>query len=290
MTSLSFIGLGTMGRAMCRRLVDAGHDVAVWNRTPSAADDLVSAGARRVSLGEAITRPVILSMLANDAAANEVFSEDLLQRAQGGAVHVAFESLSLAAADLAEERHRHAGITYIAAPVLGRPPVAASGALNILVAGPQEAVEALAPILSVLASRTWYISQRPRLANLVKICVNYNLIHTIQALAESVTIAERGGVDPSLFVELLNGTLYPGPAYGGYGGQIAERRYEPVGFSLPLGLKDLSLAEQAADETETWLPSAPTLRSLFESALALEDLSNKDWAAVAEVTRRGGAE
>ena len=287
MTSLSFLGLGTMGTAMCRRLIDAGHDVAVWNRTPAAADALVAAGATLVDLRDAVQRPVILSMLANDAAADEVFSDAVLSHARPGAVHAAFASLSTVAADRAEERHTAAGITYLATPVLGRPPAAAAGVLNILVAGDAEAARALDPIFAVLGSRTWYLSPRPRLANLVKICVNYNLIHTIQALAESVTIAERGGVDPSLFVELLSGTLYPGAAYGGYGAQIAERRYEPVGFSVPLGFKDLTLAEEAAAETGTWLPSATTLHALFESALARDDLAGKDWAAVAEVTRDG---
>ncbi len=289
MTSLSFIGLGTMGRLMCRRLIDAGHDVAVWNRSAGAADDLVAAGATFVDAPDALARPLILSMLANDAAVDEVFSEARLRNAPAGSVHVAFESLSLAAADRAESRHRDAGLSYVAAPVLGRPPVAAAGRLNILAAGPKSVVDALGPVLAVLGSRTWYLGEQPRLANLVKICVNYNLIHTIQALAETVTIAERGGVDPALFVELLTGTLYSGTAYAGYGAQIAERRYEPVGFSLPLGLKDLSLAEQAAAETGTWLPTTATLRTLFESALLAEDLATKDWAAVAEVTRRGEA-
>ncbi|MGP3535006.1 NAD(P)-dependent oxidoreductase [Microbacterium sp. RD1] len=286
MRDIGFIGLGTMGLAMCRRLVEAGHDVAVWNRTPRVGAELVALGGRRVLLEEALGSAVVFSMLSNDAAAEAVFSEENLRLMPAGSVHVGFESLSLAAADSATARHAAAGVDYVAAPVIGRPPVAAAGQLNILLAGKRAAADRVEPLLAELCSRTWYLGDRPRLANLVKICVNYNLIHTLQALSESVAIAERGGVDPALLVELLNSTLYPGPAYGGYGREIAARRYEPVGFSVELGLKDLSLAEQAAAETGTPLPTAPVLREMFERTLAEPDIAELDWAAIAEIVRR----
>ncbi|MDT5152759.1 MAG: hypothetical protein QOI01_4492, partial [Mycobacterium sp.] len=130
------------------------------------------------------------------------------------------------------------------------------------------------------------VGDEPARANLVKIAVNYNLIHTLQALAESVTMVERGNVSGDTFIEILTDAAYTGSAYGGYGPMIATRTYEPVGFTVALGLKDLGLAEQAAADTGTALPTSSTLRSLFESALADEDLSKLDWSAVAEVTRR----
>ena len=286
MTHISFIGLGTMGSAMAGRLVDAGHDVGVWNRSPEAADRLVARGAHRVSLEEAFERHTVLSMLSNDEASEAVFTADLLNRMPEASVHVAFESLSQAAADRAVARHADAGVAYLAAPVLGRPPVALAGALNILAAGPRDVLEAVAPLLDVLGSKTWYLGAEASSANLVKAAVNYNLIHTIQALSESVALVERGGVDPRLFVDVLTSTLYPGAAYTGYGAQIAERRYEPVGFSVELGLKDLSLAEQAAKANGTVLPSAPVLREMFERTLADPEIGRLDWAAIAEIVRR----
>jgi len=123
---LSFIGLGSMGSAMAMRLVEAGHDVCVWNRSSAATEPLVAAGAcAAASIPDALERPIVFSMLSNDAAALEVFSAENLATAKPGTIHVNHSSLSLDAADELSARHAAAGVGYIAAPVLGRPPVAA---------------------------------------------------------------------------------------------------------------------------------------------------------------------
>jgi 3-hydroxyisobutyrate dehydrogenase-like beta-hydroxyacid dehydrogenase len=122
------------------------------------------------------------------------------------------------------------------------------------------------------------------MANLVKIGVNYNIIHAIQALAESVTLLENGGVRGSDFLEILTDVAFTGSIYPGYGRLISEKLYSPS-FPVVLGLKDLRLAEEAAAQNGTALLSAPVLRDVFERALADPDLANLDWSAVAEVTR-----
>jgi 3-hydroxyisobutyrate dehydrogenase-like beta-hydroxyacid dehydrogenase len=286
MAQVGFVGLGTMGAGMARRLVDAGHDVIVWNRSRASAEQLADAGARVADTAEdALRAGVAFSMLADDGAALNVFTENMLQSAVG-ATHVNMATVSLETARVLDARHRKAGVGYVAAPVLGRPYLAASGQLNIVTAGPAADIERARPFLEVLGKRLWSVGDEPARANLVKIAVNYNLIHTLQALAESVTMVERGSVSGDTFIEILTDAAYTGSAYGGYGPMIATRTYEPVGFTVALGLKDLGLAEQAAADTGTALPTSSTLRSLFESALADEDLSKLDWSAVAEVTRR----
>jgi 3-hydroxyisobutyrate dehydrogenase-like beta-hydroxyacid dehydrogenase len=286
MAQVGFVGLGTMGAGMARRLVDAGHDVIVWNRSRASAEQLADAGARVADTAEdALRAGVAFSMLADDGAALNVFTENMLQSAVG-ATHVNMATVSLETARVLDARHRKAGVGYVAAPVLGRPYLAASGQLNIVTAGPAADIERARPFLEVLGKRLWSVGDEPARANLVKIAVNYNLIHTLQALAESVTMVERGNVSGDTFIEILTDAAYTGSAYGGYGPMIATRTYEPVGFTVALGLKDLGLAEQAAADTGTALPTSSTLRSLFESALADEDLSKLDWSAVAEVTRR----
>jgi 3-hydroxyisobutyrate dehydrogenase-like beta-hydroxyacid dehydrogenase len=286
MAQVGFVGLGTMGAGMARRLVDAGHDVIVWNRSRASAEQLADAGARVADTAEdALRAGVAFSMLADDGAALNVFTEDMLQSAVG-ATHVNMATVSLETARVLDARHRSAGVGYVAAPVLGRPHLATSGQLNIVTAGPAADIERARPFLEVLGKRLWSVGDEPARANLVKIAVNYNLIHTLQALAESVTMVERGNVSGDTFIEILTDAAYTGSAYGGYGPMIATRTYEPVGFTVALGLKDLGLAEQAAADTGTALPTSSTLRSLFESALTDEDLSKLDWSAVAEVTRR----
>ncbi|WP_438854346.1 NAD(P)-dependent oxidoreductase [Agromyces sp. M3QZ16-3] len=286
MTTLGFLGLGTMGSGMARRLVDEGHAVIAWNRSPDAVDELVAAGAERAATpAEALAADVSFAMLANDEAAEAVLTDDAI-RAAAGRTHVMMASISPALADRLTERFDRAGATYVAAPVLGRPAVAAAGQLNIMAAGPADAVDAALPYLEAMGSRIWRLGERPSVANAVKAAVNYNIIHAMQALGESIAMTERQGVPAAQFVELLSSTLFGGVVYGGYGGIIAEQRYTPPGFHISLGRKDLGLAEEVAEAGGVTLATMPALVAVFERAMADPDLKDADWSAIAEVSRR----
>jgi 3-hydroxyisobutyrate dehydrogenase-like beta-hydroxyacid dehydrogenase len=285
-TRLGFLGLGTMGREMARRLVDAGHDVVVWNRSTEPVDELVAAGAVAASSpSEALAAPISFSMLANDEAADAVLSEGNLA-GDAGRLHVAMASLSPAAASRLSARAAEAGVAYLAAPVLGRYTVAAAGELNIIAAGAEADLARATPYFDILGKRVWTVGAEPRLANVVKAAVNYDIIHAFQAIAESVALVEANGVDAGQFTELLSSTLFPGPVYTGYGAMIAERRYTPPGFTMALGSKDLGLAEAIAAEAGIELPTAPVLRRMFDAALASDELKDVDWSGVAEITRQ----
>lgn len=286
MARIGFVGLGTMGSAMARRLVDAGHELHVWNRSPDAATDLVAAGATVVATpGEALATGLSVSMLADDEAAEGVLDSAAVAQARG--IHINAASISPAAADRLEALFRSAGVAYVAAPVLGRPTVAAAGKLNILAAGADRSVDEVLPVLETLGARVWRLGERPRTANAVKVAVNYNIIHAIQALGESIAMTERQGVDPALFHELLTSTLFDGVVYRGYGAEIVDQSYAPPGFVMRLGFKDLRLAEEVAAETDTALPTAAAMRRVYEIALADRQLQHLDWGAAAEVMRRG---
>ncbi len=286
MARIGFLGLGNMGSAMAGRLVAAGHEVTVWNRSPEAADELVAAGASRAATSaEALAAPISFSMLANDAAAETVLSAANLA-GDAGRIHVNMASISPGAADRIGAVLDGLGVAYIASPVLGRPAVAAAGNLNILTAGPDSAIDTVLPLLEVLGAKVWRFGEQPRRANAVKISVNFTILHALQAMAESVTLVEAHDIDASDFVELLSGTLFAGVVYSGYGSMIAEKRYSPAGFAMPLGLKDLGLAEDLAAEGGIALPTAPVLRDRFEKALADPQLADLDWSAVAEITRQ----
>ena len=170
--------------------------------------------------------------------------------------------------------------------MLFRSTVAAAGQLNVVAAGAPDALARAQPYLDILGKRTWNVGTRPSKASLVKIGVNYNLIHALQALAESVTLMEHGGIDATTFVEILTDSAFTGTVYSGYGGSIARRAYSPPGFSVELGLKDLSLAEQAAAANSTVLATAPVLRDIFERTLSDPSLASLDWSAIAEITRQ----
>lgn len=285
MTTIGFLGLGTMGSAMARRLVDAGHDVRVWNRSPAAVDALVAAGARAAATpADALSAGLSLSMLADDDAAEAVLTTEAVAGARG--IHVCTASVSPAAADRLERRFGAVGVGYVAAPVLGRPAVAAAGGLNILAAGPPGLVEAVLPVLETLGRKVWRLGENPRVANVAKVAINFNIIHAIQALGESIAMTERQGVEPELFHELLTSTLFDGVVYRGYGGEIVQQAYDPPGFVMALGFKDLRLAEEVARDAGVTLPTAPALRRVYECALADPELAGLDWGAAAEVMRR----
>lgn len=286
MTRIGFLGLGNMGSAMAGRLVAAGHEVIVWNRSPEAAAELVASGATLAAdPAEALAAPISFSMLANDEAAESVLTAEHLH-GDDGRVHVNMASISAAAADRLQAVHEEVGVGYVAAPVLGRPTVAEAGKLNIMAAGPAELIDRVEPLLAELSVRVWRFGDVPRRANVTKAAVNFMILHALQALGESITLVEAHDIDASDFVELLTNSLFGGVVYSGYGPMIAERRYTPAGFSMALGLKDLGLAEGLAEEKGITLPTAPVIRDRFERALADDELKDYDWSGVAEVTRR----
>lgn len=284
---VGFIGLGHMGSPMARQLIDAGYDVTVWSRNTAHVDDLVAYGATRAdSPDDAIAVGHLFSMLANEDVARAVLPAGLLRAAPPGFIHVNHATISARAAEEFAVDAAAGGYGYVAAPVIGRPNAAAAGALTILAAGAPEAVGASMPMLEVMGRRVWRYGDVASSANLAKIAVNYLIAHALQALAESITLLEREDLDTGQFVQMINDSIFPGPVYGGYGDAIARRSYTPPGFTTVLGLKDVMLAVGAAADAGVRLPSAPILREIFETTVAEvgEDL---DWAAIAEITRRG---
>ncbi|MFB9907024.1 NAD(P)-dependent oxidoreductase [Allokutzneria oryzae] len=284
---IGFIGLGAMGTAMAANLVAAGYDVTVWNRSPGPVELLVAAGARPAAdLEEVFGTGTVLSMLANDDVVEErLLDPALLAGAPEGAVHVNMATVSVELAKRATALHAEHGVGYLAAPVFGRVPVAEAGQLNVLAAGPDELVERLRPVFDVLGKRTWPLGTQPHQANIVKIIGNYLLATAIQSLSEAVSLAEKAGVDANDLVELLTGSLFPGPVYSGYGKLIADREYEPAGFTATLGLKDVNLAMNAAAGLDVPLPFGEIVRESLHEALA-NGQADQDWASIAEVQRR----
>jgi 3-hydroxyisobutyrate dehydrogenase-like beta-hydroxyacid dehydrogenase len=286
---VGFIGLGHMGSPMARQLIKAGYDVTVWSRSAAHVDELVADGATRAtSPADTIATGHLFSMIANEDVIREVCGPARLEAAPDGFVHVNHATIS---AEAAEEFAGHAaanGYGYVAAPVIGRPNVAAAGALTILAAGAPDAVDASLPMLEVMGRRVWRYGDAAPKANLAKISVNYLIVHALQALAESITLLERNGLDAGTFVQMINDSLFPGPVYGGYGDAIARGSYRPAGFSTMLGLKDLMLAIHAAAQAGVDLPTGPVLRDLLKAAVS-EVGEDADWAAIAEITRRRSA-
>jgi 3-hydroxyisobutyrate dehydrogenase-like beta-hydroxyacid dehydrogenase len=274
---------------MAHRLLEQGFALDFWNRSAKDNSELLAKGAVQVDLADALKNDFVISFLSNDAAALEVFSQQNLSTANAGTIHINMSTVSLEASGSLAKLHAKQGIGYIAAPVLGRPIAITNGKLLIVAAGDSKDIDAASLIFEKVSAQYWNVGADHAKANLVKLGVNYNLIHALQAIGESVALVESGGVDPNIFMEILTHTAFAGSAYAGYGPMIVNRRYSPPGFSMTLGLKDLKLIEDAASAGGLTLPVAAVLRKLFEIAQVDPELKDLDWSAIAELTRRGNS-
>jgi 3-hydroxyisobutyrate dehydrogenase-like beta-hydroxyacid dehydrogenase len=279
---IGFIGLGNMGSGIARNLLERGHRLKVWNRSPEPVMRLQSAGAERVaSAAEAFDADITFSMLANDEVIEEVIlGSGALEHARSGMAHANLATISVGLAERLAVAHRAHGLGYVATPVLGRPDVAAAGQLNVLCAGPPAAVERVRPLLDAFARTVWPLGEDPARANVVKLACNFSLASAIETLAEAAALASAYGVAPTDLFEVMTGTLFAAPAYKTYADIIANARFSPAGFKLTLGLKDVRLALQAGEAHATPLPLASLLRDAFITAVANGDAEN-DWSALA---------
>jgi 3-hydroxyisobutyrate dehydrogenase-like beta-hydroxyacid dehydrogenase len=268
-----------MGAAMAANLIPAGYEVRAWNRSAQAAAPPAAAGAIAASsIAEACDADIVISMLADDPAVEAV------AWGQGGViaarppVHISMSTISVALADRLEQAHHDGGTRFVSAPVLGRPAVARVGALTIVAAGAAQAVDLCRPVFDVLGKRLCVVGERPSAANLVKLCNNFMVVAAIEALAEAVTLARKGGVSPELLVELA-GVVFPGPVHETYGRLMAARDFAPPGFAAALGLKDVELVAAAAKSLRVPMPALAVVREHLVELLA-QDGGELDWAAI----------
>lgn len=190
---------------------------------------LVAQGAEAAATpAAALAGEVLVSMLADDAAVESLLLDEALLASATITVHVNMATVSPELARRAAELHQRHGIGYVAAPVLGRTDVAAAGNLNILAAGEAALLDRVAPLFTAMGRQTYRLGERPELANVAKISANFLLVSAVEALSEATALAEANGLAATDLLEVLTGTVFPGPVYTGYGAMIAARRYDPA--------------------------------------------------------------
>jgi len=285
---VGFIGLGHMGSAMARNLLKAGHHVTLYNRTGAKAEPLVAAGARVVDKPSAACGgDVLITMLADDHAVETVVfgQEGVVAALPPNAIHVSMSTISVALSDRLAEAHARAGQGYVAAPVFGRPEAAAAAQLFIIAAGGDEAIRRCQPLFDAIGQKTFGVGDKPSAANLVKLSGNFLITSIIESLGEAFALVRKSGVDPHRYLEILTGTLFSAPVYKTYGGLIAEEKYEPAGFKMALGLKDIRLALAAADAQAVPMPLASLVHDHFLAGVA-QGQGDSDWSALARLCAR----
>lgn len=279
---LGFIGLGQMGSGMAANLLKAGHDVTVYNRTAAKAAALAAQGARvAATIADACRGDAVFTMLANDDAVEAATFENggILDTLSPAASHISSSTISIALAERLETAHAGAGQNFVAAPVFGRPEVAAGGNLFVVAAGEVAALRSAAPLFAAIGQRTFVISENPRDANLVKLSGNFLLGAVIEGLGEAIALVGKAGIDARRYVEILTSTLFAAPAYRTYGTLIADRNFEPAGFAAPLGAKDIRLVLAAGEKLNVPLPLANLVHDRFLTLLA-QGGDRLDWSAI----------
>lgn len=289
---VAFIGLGRMGHAMASRLVGE-VDLVVFNRTPGKGDELARAGARIAdSVADACRgREVVITMLADDAALTEVTlgTGGIRDALEPGAIHVTMGTHSVTAVRELMAAHRERQQAFVAAPVLGRPDVAAAGELGVVAGGPADAIRRCEPLFERIGSRTFNAGTAPESASAVKLANNFVLGCAIEAMGEAFALVGAYGVPARKLYDVMVDGLFSAPAYRVYGDIIADEKYDQVGFTAELGLKDVNLMLGAGSVAHVPLPSGNVYRDRLLGAIAHGD-GELDWAVIArEQQRASGA-
>lgn len=281
---IAFLGLGNMGSPLAKLLLTTEHQVTVWNRTPKKARDLAADGAIAADTASeaAAEAEIVFSMLNDDAAVESiVFGEDgsdgILKTLEPGAIHVSLSTISVALSKRLADAHVKNGREFVAAPVFGRPNVAADGKLWIVAAGKESSVAKARPLLEQMSRGLTVVSDEPWRAHALKIGGNFLITAMIESLSEAMVFAEAEGIDPGLFLETVNNALFRSPFYEAYG-KVMLNPPEHPGATIALGTKDMGLFRQAAEGVGMRTPLADHFAADLSRA-AEAGLKDRDWAA-----------
>jgi 3-hydroxyisobutyrate dehydrogenase-like beta-hydroxyacid dehydrogenase len=283
---IAFHGLGNMGSRMARNLLRAKQDVTVWNRTPSKAEELRADNAKVTKSVAEATREaeIAVTMLADDhaVAATVLGPDGVAEHLAPGGTHVSMSTISVELSKRMDAEHAKRGQHYVSAPVFGRPEAAAAAKLFVVAAGDPEAILKAQPIFDAVGQRTFVIGPKPEMANVVKLSGNFLISAVIESLGEAIALARKYNIDPHQYVDFLSHTLFAAPVYKTYGGIIADERYQPAGFKMRLGLKDIRLALAAAEAVDAPMPIASLVRDNVLAALG-RGMEELDWSATAKL-------
>ena len=287
---IGWIGVGRMGFALAERLLDAGHDVAVYNRTRAKADPLGERGAKVVDAPvDLADRDVVFIMVSAPADLAQVTSgeggllthPDTAPRIIVDSSTVSTEA-SAALRDAAVKRGTH----LLAAPVSGNPKVVRAGKLTFAVSGPRESFDEVADLLNLLGRSVTYVGE-DEVARLVKICHNVFLGVVIQSLCEITLLAERGGTSRAAFLEFLNDSVL-GSTFSRYKSPaLINLDFAPT-FTMPLLSKDFDLGLAAAHDLAVPMPLAAAASQLVASAVGAGHRDLDFATLILEQARRSG--
>jgi 3-hydroxyisobutyrate dehydrogenase-like beta-hydroxyacid dehydrogenase len=287
---IGFIGIGNLGTPIALNIIESGHSLYVYNRTVSKTAPLSAKGAIVCedvsSLAKQCT--VVFTLVSDDTALKSIVESEngLLKHLQPGSIHVSMSTiLPQTAVDLAAlhiREHQH----YLAAPVFGRPEAAVAKKLNVVLSGEEKIQIKMKPLLlDAGAIGVWNFGEDVQTANIVKLCGNFLIVAAIEAIGESISLAEKSGVDAKQMWNMLLQTLFNTPVYQNYSNIILQKKFEPASFTAKLGLKDLNLVLQQAAMVDLPMPLAEMVKQNMEH-LVSAGKGHIDWSAVSNAAEK----
>jgi 3-hydroxyisobutyrate dehydrogenase-like beta-hydroxyacid dehydrogenase len=231
-------------------------------------------------------------MLVEDAAIADVAlgANGLAANMRKGAVHVVMGTHGVAMVRQLDAKHREAGQVLVAAPVLGRPDLAASGQLGIVAGGPDDAVARVTPLLSVMGKRIFPAGKKPESATAIKLANNAVLGCAMVAMAEGFALVRRYDVVPQVFQDVMVEGLFGATAYKVYGQKMVDQSFDQVGSPITVGLKDANLIAAAANIARVPMPSHNVYIDRLLGAVAHGDADRDQAVLGREQARASGLE
>jgi 3-hydroxyisobutyrate dehydrogenase-like beta-hydroxyacid dehydrogenase len=286
---VGFIGLGRMGSGMASRILSGGHDLAIFDAVAAQMKPLVNAGARAAAsvADVCLDRDVVITMLVEDATVIDVAlgTSGLCDSLSAEAIHLLMGTHGVATVRALEARHHAKGQHLVAAPVLGRPDLAATGQLGIVAAGADAAMGRVQPLLNVMGRRTFLAGSKPESATAIKLANNAVLGCAMVAMAEGFALVRKYGVVAQVFQDVMTEGLFSAPAYKVYGQKMVDESFDQVGSPIHVGLKDANLIAAAADLARVPMPSHNVYRDRLLGAVAHGD-GDRDQAVLAREQAR----
>jgi 3-hydroxyisobutyrate dehydrogenase len=261
-------GLGLMGSGIAKRLIDTGHDVWVYNRNRSKAETFSSRADIAKSPSELASNcEFVITVVTNfDAVSEVLFGESGIIKSTRRPLIVADAStISPEQSRYCAQELRKNEIEMLGMPVMGGPAAAESGDLVPMVAGSESAFERVRPVVEKIGKQLLYISEKDGAANAVKLALNLNIALIAMAVSEGITLVKSSGIDPSLFVKVLNSTYFKTGLSEKKGPLMVTNDYKPS-FHLKNMLKDLDLATDTARAKGVALPTTTLAQQMFRAA------------------------
>ena len=284
-----FIGLGNLGIAIAENLLATQQPLYVYNRTVSKAQPLAEKGAVICASVKDLAAQcdIVFSIVSDDAALNQITAgpDGIAAHLKPEGIHISLSTILPATSISLHALHQQRGSQYLACPVMGRPDVARARKINFLISGDHTSIQSVKPLLEQAGGvGVWEFGNDVGAANVAKLCSNYLVITAMEAMAESINMAQRSNIDARFWMDMLTQTYFNAPVYINYSQIILKEAFLPAAFSLRLGLKDMNLVLQQVQDVQASMPVGKQVQSLLQQSLAA-GLGEHDITVVAKTIK-----